>query len=87
MDEQLEFARQIAQRLRDAGILYMMTGSMAQAVYATPRMTRDVDFVLACTPADVDTLVRLFEPDCYVDRSAVAQAVADRTMFNIIHHD
>ena len=42
VDEQLEFAKQIASRLTSAGIPYMMTGSMAMAVYAPPRMTRDV---------------------------------------------
>lgn len=87
MDEQLEFARQVAQRLAGAGIPYMMTGSMAQAVYAAPRMTRDVDFVVECTDRDVDRLVRLFEPDCYIERSAVEEAIATRGMFNVIHHE
>jgi hypothetical protein len=46
MDEQLEFVKQIAERLATAGIEYMMTGSMAMAIYASPRMTRDVDVVV-----------------------------------------
>ncbi len=45
VDEQLEFVKQIASRLASAEINYMMTGSMAMAVYATPRMTRDIDDV------------------------------------------
>lgn len=57
------------------------------AVYATPRMTRDVDVVVACTERDVETVVRLFERDCYVDRAAVAQATADRGMFTVIHNE
>ncbi len=87
MDEQLEFVRQIARRLRSVGLDYMMTGSMAMAVYATPRMTRDVDLVLECTVDDVETIVELFSPDCYVDRGAVAEAVASQSMFNIIHNE
>ncbi len=43
VDEHLEFVKQIALRLASAEINYMMTGSMAMAVYATPRMTRDID--------------------------------------------
>jgi len=87
MDEQLEFVRQIATRLGSAGIDYMVTGSIAMAVYATPRMTRDVDVVLDCTTRDVDTLVDLFSHDCYVERSAVAEAIEMKSMFNIIHNE
>ena len=35
MDEQLAFVKHIVQRLTSAGIEYMMTGSMAMAVYAS----------------------------------------------------
>lgn len=87
MDEQLEFLRQIAGRLGTAGLEYMTTGSMAMAVYTTPRMTRDVDVVVECTDRDVDTFMQLFSSDCYIDRTAVAGAIATRGMFNIIHND
>ena len=46
MNEQLEFVKQIASRLDSAGIAYMLTGSMALAIYAVPRMTRDIDLVI-----------------------------------------
>ncbi len=85
MDEQLEFAKLIAARLRSAGIDYMLTGSVAMALYATPRMTRDIDIVIECSPDDVDTIVRLFESDCYIDREAVSVATKNRGMFNAIH--
>jgi len=87
MDELLEFVKQIADRLTKAGIDYMMTGSMAMAVYATPRMTRDVDLVVAVARDDVDTLVHMFEADCYIDRDAVAEAIDSAAMFNIIHNE
>ncbi len=63
MDEQLGFAKQIADRLTSAAIDYMLTGSMAMAVYATPRMTRDIDLVVAVGRSDVDTLATMFQPD------------------------
>ena len=87
MDEQLEFVKQISDRLTSAGIDYMLTGSMALAVYATPRMTRAVDLVVAVGRGDVDTLVRLFDTDCYIDRDAVAEAIDSAGMFNIIHNE
>lgn len=87
MDEQLEFVRLIAERLQSAGLDYMMTGSMAMAVYTTPRMTRDVDVVVECADRDVDTLVELFAPDCYIDGTAVPEAISSRGMFSIIHSE
>lgn len=86
-NEQLEFVKQIARRLDAARIPYMLTGSVAMALYATPRMTRDVDVVVACGSGDAEKMVRLFESDCYVDKESVRDAIARRSMFNIIHND
>ena len=86
MDEQLEFVKQIASRLASAEINYMMTGSMAMAVYATPRMTRDIDVVIESGPEHVDTIVRLFETDCYVSRDAVREAMAQKGIQTSVHY-
>jgi hypothetical protein len=85
MDEQLEFLRVIAARLDGAGIPYMVTGSLAQAVWAVPRMTRDIDVVVEVEPDDAQRLVGLFADDCVIDPDAVRDAIARRGMFNIIH--
>lgn len=87
MDEQLAFLKLMATRLAGAGIPYMVTGSMALAVYAVPRMTRDIDLVVEVQTADVGRLVGLFAADCYIDETAVRDAVARRGMFNIIHNE
>ncbi len=87
MNELLEFVKKIAGRLDSAGIPYMMTGSIALALYARPRMTRDIDLVIECHPRDSEIIVQLFEPDCYVDAESVRDAVANRTMFNIIPNE
>jgi len=85
MDEQLEFLRLIAARLHAAGIPYMVTGSLALAVWAVPRMTRDIDVVVEAGPADAQRLVGLFAGDCVIDADAVQEAIARRGMFNVIH--
>lgn len=85
MNEQLQFAKLIATRLDSVRIPYMMTGSMAMAVYAVPRMTRDVDLVIECAPDDSDRVAALFEKDCYADRKAIRAAAESRATFNIIH--
>ncbi len=87
MDEQLEFVKLIALRLDSASIPYMMTGSMAMAIYSMPRMTRDIDLVVEITSTDVDKIISIFSEDCYIDQDSVAQAVSTHGMFNIIHND
>lgn len=86
MDEQLEFVKLIAARLDSADIPYMLTGSVAMAIYSIPRMTRDIDLVVELTPASVDTIIALFSRDCYIDEHSIKQAVDTQGIFNIIHN-
>jgi hypothetical protein len=85
MNEEFEVLRDITYRLHSGGIEYMMTGSMALAVYATPRMTRDIDLVLHVSEKNADVLIDLFKEDCYIDTHSVRDAIRDKGMFNIIH--
>lgn len=85
MDEQFEFLRTIVRRLEGAGIPYMLTGSLALAIWARPRMTRDVDVVIEADAAAVRRLVDAFATDCYVSPEAAAIAAAEQSMFNVIH--
>jgi hypothetical protein len=87
VDEQLEFIKQIASRLDSVGIPYMLTGSIAMAIYSTPRMTRDIDLIVEIRKIEVDKIAALFNNDCYIDSQTVRQAVQDQGMFNIIHND
>lgn len=64
----------------------MITGSMAMAIYATPRMTRDIDLVVEIPPHALRKVVSLFSQDCYIDTEMVRQAVSEHGMFNIIHN-
>jgi hypothetical protein len=85
MNEELEVLKIVAERLRGAGIAYMVTGSVAMSHYAVPRMTRDIDLIVELSAADVDRVCRLFEDDFYVDRHAVLHAVEIPAAFNMIH--
>lgn len=55
--------------------------------YAHPRMTRDIDLVVALGPKDADMLVALFEDDYYVPRNAVSRAITNESLFNLIHNE
>jgi hypothetical protein len=81
---ELDVLRDISTRLEQAGIPYMLTGSLAMGYYTTPRMTRDIDVVAELSDGDVGRVVTLFEAAYYVSPDAVAQAVRDRSSFNLI---
>jgi len=86
MDE-LDVLHDVATRLEEASIPYMLTGSMALNYYAEPRMTRDIDLVIDVHGDDVSQLVSAFQPEYYVPRSTVEKAVQQRSMFNLIHRE
>ena len=87
MQNELDIVRDVSQKLDGAGIGYMLTGSMALNYHSEPRMTRDIDIVVAMEPADAARVVELFSPDYYVAREAVDGSIAHRSMFNLIHNE
>ena len=87
MKNELDIVRDVSHRLEQGSLAYMLTGSMAMNYYAQPRMTRDIDLVVALTPPDTDTVVRLFTPDYYVSRDAVSSSILHESLFNLIRHE
>jgi hypothetical protein len=64
----------------------MLTGSFAMAHYAVPRMTRDLDIVVALGPGDVAGVVEAFSGDFYVDAHTAIAAIAAERLFNLMHY-
>jgi len=87
MKTELDVLLDVTQRLESGGVAFMLTGSMAMNFYAQPRMTRDIDLVVQVTSNQTDLLVSLFEAEYYVDRLAIARAIAQRSVFNLIHNE
>lgn len=87
MQNELDIVRDVSLRFEGAGIDYMLTGSMAMNYYAQPRMTRDIDMVVALASDEAETIMRIFAPDYYVSREAVADSIARESLFNIIHEE
>jgi hypothetical protein len=85
MESELDVLRDVSERLESAGIAFMLTGSMAISYYAQPRMTRDIALVVALTEEQTQVVVGLFEADYYLDSQAISLAIAQRSMFNLIH--
>ncbi len=87
MQNELDILRDLANRFSQVGIQYMLTGSFALNYYAQPRMTRDIDVVVELERNDIDIVIALFEDEYYVPRNAVARAVVNQSLFNIIHKE
>lgn len=87
MHNEMNVLRDVSERLSKVGIDYMLTGSWALSYYAQPRMTRDIDLVVALERRDAESIIALFEDKYYVPRNAVVRGIANKTLFNIIHSE
>ncbi len=80
-----------ASRLNRLGVPYMVTGATAAIVYGQPRVTNDIDVVLALDSAAVFRLEECFpETEFYIPPESVVrveQGRRQRGHFNIIHHE
>jgi predicted nucleotidyltransferase len=77
--------RDVCARLDNAGIAYMLTGSLAMSFYARPRMTRDIDLVVALEAAKVEELSGTLGADYHADVGAISAALRGDRPWNIIH--
>jgi len=72
------------------GLTYMVTGSVASTAYGEPRLTHDVDVVVALTAEEAGKLGTAFPPEsfyCPPVEVLVVEARRDRRgHFNLIHH-
>jgi hypothetical protein len=84
--EPFDLLRMLADTLERLRIDYLVTGSMATIAYGEPRLTNDLDVVIALPVERVDEFCAAFpEEDYYLSREAAREAARDRRQFNIIH--
>ncbi len=82
------FLKRIVGILEEAGVPYMLTGSLAAAYYATPRATQDIDVVIDPREADLRRIIDEFSAaGYYVDRETALAALESRGQFNAIDPD
>jgi hypothetical protein len=84
MTEELDVLRIITEWLGATDVPFMLTGSFALGYYGKPRMTRDLDFVVALMDRHVDALVSVFSADFYIDKDAARSAIKTQRMFNLM---
>jgi hypothetical protein len=77
--------RRVIRALNDAGIEYMVTGSLASSLQGEPRSTHDIDLVVDMERSTVRKLTHAFPPpDFYMDESAMIEAIHKQDEFNLV---
>jgi hypothetical protein len=76
---------QVSRLLESSGIPFMVSGSFASGHHGSARQTRDVDVVIDPSRAQLLAFLDgLPTGALYLDRHAALEALADRSMFNVI---
>lgn len=86
MSTELAWLRTLVQKLEEAGIPYMVAGSLASSFFGEPRTTNDIDVVIDPTPEQLEDLILSFGEGYYLHADTARQALAARSMFNVIDH-
>jgi hypothetical protein len=82
---QPELLSRVVNVLDASGTPYMLTGSYASSLQGEPRLTHDIDLVVALTSEAVSAILDSFPfPDYYLDPIAVREAVIRKGQFNLI---
>jgi hypothetical protein len=82
---QSELLKKVVAALQASNTPYMLTGSYASSLQGEPRLTHDIDLVVAITPAAARMLLVIFPPpDYYLDEIAMADAIARAGQFNLL---
>jgi hypothetical protein len=80
-----------AKKLDALGFPYMVTGSVAGMLYGEPRITHDVDIVVALAPSGVRALAAAFPLEefyCPPEEVLLEESLRpQRGHFNLIHHE
>ena len=83
---QAELLRYLVDVLEALGAEYMIGGSQAAMYYGEPRLTRDVDVIVALRLEHLPALLRRFPADEFsIDERAARDAIRTSGQFNIIH--
>lgn len=82
---QQELLRRAVETLEQAGIEYMMSGSLVSSLQGEPRSTNDIDLVVAIKSETVPELLAAFPPPkFYLNEHSITQAMERKGCFNLI---
>jgi len=81
---QTDFLKDIVASLEQAGIAYMVSGSISSTFYGRPRSTQDIDIVIEASSENIQELVTvLLNKNYCADDQAAMDALSNSTLFNV----
>ncbi len=83
---QKDFLARLVGKLEDAGIPYMVSGSLGSSLHGEPRATNDIDLVIDPTAGQLSTFIQSLGEKYYVSPKAAQEAFRNRSMFNVIDY-
>jgi len=78
------FLKSVVENLQQAGIDYVICGSIAASFYGVERSTQDADIIINPTEEQLTNFLKLLGDAYYVNSDAALEALKRNTMFNII---
>ncbi|MCL4499682.1 MAG: hypothetical protein M1335_05520 [Chloroflexi bacterium] len=87
MISQTEVFTRVLSELNEAGIDYMIAGSLAASAHGYVRDTHDMDLVVILSKESVRALADRLGDDFYFDLEGAEEAVDNADMFNVIHYE
>lgn len=82
---QQKLLKKVVATLDASKIEYMLTGSVASSLQGEPRLTHDIDLIMAVRPDSIKLLLSAFPPpEYYLDEDAMREAIQNSGMFNVI---
>ena len=84
--DSIRVALAVARIFEEAGIRYLVGGSIASTVQGEPRSTQDVDFAIHLNPFQVEGLIRRLETsEFFFHPSAIRQSLSEWAYFDLLH--
>ena len=84
MLSQNEFLKNVVEKLQQAGIDYVICGSVAASFYGVTRSTLDADIIIDPTKEQLTKFIGLLGNEYYVSSEAAFDALERVAMFNVI---
>jgi hypothetical protein len=85
---QQELLKLVVQTLDGAGVEYMLTGSVVSSLQGEPRLTHDIDIVVAIKRTSAKKLVAAFPaPRYHLTKESILDAISHHGMFNLLDTD
>jgi len=86
MSGQEDFLKKLIDALENAGIPYMVSGSIGSSFHGRPRATNDFDVIVAPSREQLSSLISTLGSECYLNSETAQEALKNTTIFNVIDH-